>query len=235
MGHTQHLTKFECMISGMPHILDYCATSSLVSLSRTSTSTHLTTKPLIDEKFNAIPITIQIDDAVIDTKTSMVMYDCIHGIMSITCSFTSPLYKSPESFHDPIFFHIFTPYDIWGYHESLGSHKPNIMWNAVSRCDGGIPTTSYLDIYDVGNTRMRLLCDYDKGYFHITGIGIQYETAPVYKFPAFALVGLIWFLATTALFCGLIIGCVSTVVLYKCVIVCNAYDSVYREKRRKDW
>ena len=247
-----HVSKIECMVSGMPHILEYCGALSLLRLHQTSWYFNETISPLLNAKKASFPVSVQIDDVTINSIPPRVTYCNALNRMNISCKFITPLVMSRISDTGlSCIFHVCTPFDVWGYHEHIGAYQPVVISNCTTGGTTGGTTDStrtiaYLDIYDVGTTKMKLLCEYihvtqagvpdQMTDFTITGMDIQYDVSPVYKLSVCERTLLLLVSMFSVVAYGPCIGGSVTVFVYKSIVAMNnASDSMYREKRLNDW
>jgi len=256
-----HLSKFECMVSGMPHILDYCGTISLVNMSRVSRLTNHATVPIIKRKLQRIPTSVKINDTEMVGDTSVV-YSIHDDKLTAKIKFHTPFEISMDTtFVDNTFFHIYTPFDIWGIDTNIRDYIPmNYTNEFTTQMDvgelyaqsvqpiGPDQNIFYHDVRDK-NTKLRLIfaCEYelpgipmyethpnDITSVYVMGIEFNHERSTSVSTTELYL--LMLGSLVSGVLCGPILAVLFLAFLYKCFTFVNdQFNDMYHEKRLKDW
>lgn len=261
----RQLSQFESICSGMPHILDYCGTISLVNISRVSRLFNHTTTPIIRQKLQQFPIVVIVNDIVIDCKTSL-NYSIPTNKLSVKTNFKYPYKISVDPSFNNTMFRIQTPFDIWGIDTNIGDYM-NYVFNHHYESDTQVDAvdvrsglyspmpSQHINVpgrnifyYDVRvkyiSLRLIFECEYEYPYIptyditsvNITGFELSYERVISNRELYLQTLFLIPTLLVFSVLCGPIIAIIITTIIYKCYIVMSIhYDSMYREKRLQDW
>ena len=246
------LSKFECMVSGMPHILDYCGTMSLVNMSRVSRLTNHTTVPIIKRKLQRIPINVKINDTEMVGDTSVV-YSIHDYKLTAKIKFHTPYEISMDTtFVDNTFFHIYTPFDICGIDTNIRDYIPmnytNELYAQSAQPIGPDQNIFYHDVRDK-NTQLRLIfaCEYDlpdipmyethpNDITRVYVMGIEFSHERATSVSTTELYLLMLGSLVSGVLCGPILAILFPAFLYKCFTFVNdQFNDMYHEKRLKDW
>ena len=236
------------MVSGMPHILDYCGAIALSAFAQTSSSNRRTTQPLILRKLQTIPFSVKINNTTIESRaTDSLVYSNTERTTRLKINFETPYMIDLDLQLNDVgntFYHVYTPFDVWGIDtfvlEFIGiNHNPTATMN-VDVIDDSTdlqpinPATQVFShtVYEHNKTCMRLLftCEHDPAppgmpmydtHHDVTSIsiqGIEFEYDRSHNMSNMER-GIVTIIAVfSCMLCGPVVASLNTVFSYKLIV-----------------